>query len=275
MSRDFLAAFIDTSSLPAVALALMALMFVAALAGFWLRRRPVVAASDVSEGEGEGEGQQAYIISAVLGLLALFLGFTFSLALARFEDRRTLVIEEANAIGTTFLRVQLLPESERQAFSKVLQGYVDNRVQLAGVSNGNVDDLLDRNDKAIVEIWKQTSKAVERVGSTPTMALLVSSANEVIDLDTERKQARYTRIPSIVYAALAIYIAVTATIFGYVLSSSRSRIAGLLLSGLITLSFTLIVDIDRPTAGLLREDQGALIDLHEFLKSYPAPAPIK
>jgi hypothetical protein len=49
----------------------------------------------------------------------------------------------------------------------------------------------------------------------------------------------------------------------------------LLLSGLITLSFTLIVDIDRPTAGLLREDQGALIDLHEFLKSYPAPAPIK
>jgi hypothetical protein len=275
MSRDFLAAFIDTSSLPAVALALMALMFVAALAGFWLRRRPVVAASDVSEGEGEGEGQQAYIISAVLGLLALFLGFTFSLALARFEDRRTLVIEEANAIGTTFLRVQLLPESERQAFSKVLQGYVDNRVQLAGVSNGNVDDLLDRNDKAIVEIWKQTSKAVERVGSTPTMALLVSSANEVIDLDTERKQARYTRIPSIVYAALAIYIAVTATIFGYVLSSSRSRIAGLLLSGLITLSFTLIVDIDRPTAGLLREDQGALIELNEFLKSYPAPVPSK
>lgn len=264
MTKDFLTDLIDTNSLVVIGFGLMALMFGAALSGYAIRRLPPTGATDI----GEGDGQQAYIVSAVLGLLALLLGFTFSLALDRFEDRRALVIEEANAIGTTFLRVQLLPEPERGQFSRTLASYVDIRIALAGAPD-RTGRLAERNDKAIIEIWKQASNAVDRVGSTPTMALLVSSANDVIDLDTERKQARYARIPSLVYGSLTIYIAVTGIIFGYVLSGSKSRIAGLLLFGLIALSFTLIVDIDRPTNGLLREDQGAMIALRDFLKTYP------
>ena len=79
----------------------------------------------------EVKGQESYVVSAVLGLLALLLAFTFSLATDRFEARRVLVLEESNAIGTAFLRTQLLGEPHRARLSQLLIEYTDNRIVLA------------------------------------------------------------------------------------------------------------------------------------------------
>jgi hypothetical protein len=109
------------------------LMTVAATIGFMLRGR-----HSRSDGEAEREddlGQQDYIVSGVLGLLALLMGFTFSLAVDRFEARRELVLQEANAIATTYLRTQLLEEPHRARISRMLVAYTDNRIALGQASS--------------------------------------------------------------------------------------------------------------------------------------------
>lgn len=118
--------FLSSTPLPWVALGLFAAMCAAAALGILLkvqrnRRR------DASE----ADGQEGYIVSAVLGLLALLMGFTFSLAVDRFDARRALVLQEANAIGTTYLRAQLLIEPHRSRMTDLLVRYTDNRILLA------------------------------------------------------------------------------------------------------------------------------------------------
>ena len=89
------------------------------------------------------DGQEGYVVSAVLGLLALMLGFTLAMAVDRYETRRALVLEEANAIGTTYLRAQLFGEPHRARLSKLLVEYNDNRLALALARRNDVPTLLE------------------------------------------------------------------------------------------------------------------------------------
>src|SRR5205085_12319326 len=108
-------------------------------------------------------GQEAYVISAILGLLALLLGFTFSMAIDRYDTRRARVLEEANAIGTTYLRVQLLHEPDRSRLNDLLVHYVDTRIALAKASPGGVPRLLADNDRTLNELWAATSAAFDGI----------------------------------------------------------------------------------------------------------------
>jgi hypothetical protein len=103
-------------------------MLASASLGLLLRRRKERRAP--WQERPEGESQEGFVISAVLGLLALLLGFTFSLALDRYEARGVLVLEEANAIGTSYLRSQVLDEPHRSRKSRILLEYTETRVQL-------------------------------------------------------------------------------------------------------------------------------------------------
>src|SRR5262249_40310966 len=114
--------------------------------------------------KGSSDGQEGYIVSAVLGLLALLLGFTFSLSVDRFDTRRHLVLEEANAIGTVYLRAQLLPEPHRSRTSNLLIRYTDNRIALAETAPGQVQDrLLANSDALLTDLWSATAAAYDEL----------------------------------------------------------------------------------------------------------------
>ncbi len=254
--------FLSRTSLPLLGCLPFAAMAVAAAVGTFLRGRgPALRDSD--------GGQDGYIVSAVLGLLALLMGFTFSLAVDRFEARRILVLEEANAIGTSYLRAQLLAEPDRSRMAQLLIRYTDNRIVLAKAKPGHTDRLVAVNDALLTDIWAATSAAFEGIKGLPFSGAYLDSVNKLIDLDASRKAARAARVPPEVFAVLILYMVVTAGVLGYVLKGLRGRLSGAFLLVLLTLSLVLIVDIDRPVLGGISESQLPMEQLRKSLASQP------
>jgi hypothetical protein len=240
-----------------------ALMTIAVIVGSTLRARQDRGLETPREADG-GEG---YLVSAVLGLLALLMGFTFSLAIDRFEARRVLVLEEANAIGTAYLRAQLLEQPHRKRVGDILVAYTDNRLDLATAAPDRVPALLQRNDAMITDLWAATSVAFVTIKGMDFSSTFVDSINTVIDLDAARKMARAARVPSTVFAVLVVYLVVTSAVLGYVLVGQRRRLAAGFTLALLATSFLLILDIDRPRLGGVQESQAAMEALRDSLKA--------
>jgi hypothetical protein len=268
MNWRFFEGLLNTANLALVAAGLFAIMGAAAVLGGFLARRPRGSPSGATESEG---GQEGFVISAVLGLLALLLGFTFSIAVDRFDARRLLVLEEANAIGTTYLRAQLLPEPHRTRMSDLLVRYTDNRIQLAKAASGSSvqQRLLQTNDAMITDIWAATSAAFDGIKDLPFSGEFLVSVNAVIDLDTSRKMARAARVPTEVFAVLVIFLAATAGVLGYGLKGRKARGEAVLLLALLTLSLILIIDINRPVSGGVTESQLPMEDLRSSFAARP------
>ena len=259
--------WLSRTSLLAIAATLFVAMCAAAASGTVLRERRKRRARQ--KGDDKDGGQEAYIVSAVLGLLALLLGFTFSLAVERFEARRNLVLQEANAIGTAYLRAQLLAEPHRTRLAGLLVRYTDNRILLAKAKPGQSRGLLAQNDALLTDIWAATSAAFDSIKASPFSATFLDSVNAVIDLDSARKAARTARIPPEVFIVLFVYLITTAGVLGYVLKGIEGRFAAGFLLALLTLSFTLIVDIDRPVLGGITESQRPMEELRKSLAAQP------
>lgn len=247
-----------------IAAALLVAMMMAAGVGVGLRL--LRERRERADGKTSEEGQEGYIVSAVLGLLALLMGFTFSLAVDRFETRRALVLEEANAIGTTYLRAQLLSEPHRARMTDILVRYTDNRIALARTPSA---PLIQRNDQLITDMWAATSAAFPSIQGLDFSSAYLDSVNHVIDLDASRKRARAARVPAEVFLVLFVYFVTTAAVLGYVLHGLRGRIAAGFLLALLTLSLLLILDIDRPAGGGVDEGQGPMEALRDTLHSQP------
>jgi len=267
MDWPWFQSFLASTPLEWVALALFGAMCAAAAIGVALKAR-----RERRRAPGEADGQEGYIVSAVLGLLALLMGFTFSLAVDRFEARRMLALQEANAIGTTYLRSQLLTEPHRSRMSDLLLRYVDNRILLAKAKPDEVAPYLAVNDALIVDMWAASSAAFDAVKArdfSDFSSIYLTSVNEMIDMDTSRKAARLARVPTEVFAVLFIYLITTAGVLGYVLRGVRGRLAAGFLMLLLTLSLSLIVDLNRPTLGLIVESQWALETTQQFMHANP------
>ncbi|MXO58567.1 hypothetical protein GRI89_03295 [Altererythrobacter salegens] len=243
-------------------------MLLAAVLGYAVRHVPALIRHGPDQQE---DSQEGYVVSAVLGLLALLLGFTFSLALDRFEERRQMVLEESNAIGTAYLRAQLVPEPSRAELSQTLIDYTNNRLELSRLEGGEagLPEHMERNDALLTELWARTVRMTDSVGSNPITALVASSINSVIDMDAARKNARMAKVPSAVYSVLLVYLLMSAGILGYTLINVWVRIAAVVLFVLFTMSLILIVDIDRPLVGHLREQQKPMEDLQAFMQTAP------
>ncbi len=255
-----------------IALVLFAAMCLAAAAGALLRgRRPPSVKGD--SGPASDDGQEGYIVSAVLGLLALLMGFTFSIAVDRFDARRHLVLDEANAIGTAYLRAQLLGEPHRARMSNLLVQYTDNRLVLANAAPASQTqrDALARDDALLTEIWAGTAAAFDSIKGLPFSAAYADSMNALIDLNESRRVARAARVPIEVFVVLVIYLVTTAGVMGFVLKGARGRLAAGFLLMLLTLSLVLIIDVNRPVLGGITESQLPMEDLKRSLTAQPPP----
>jgi hypothetical protein len=221
-------------------------------------------------GGGDDDSQDGYILSAVAGLLALLLGFTFTMAVDRFDARRVLVLDEANAIGTTYLRTQLIVEPHRTRLSNLLSAYVDNRLVLGKATTVEAGrEPLAKNDALIVDLWTATSAAWDSIKGYDFSSAYLDSMNAVIDLDASRKTARNAHVPIAIFGVLFVYVIVTAGVLGYVIQGRRSRMTAAFLMALFTMSLMLVVDIDRPIGGRVVETQVPMERLQAFIHGTP------
>jgi hypothetical protein len=213
---------------------------------------------------GRSSDNVSTLQSAVLGLLALMIGFTFAMALSRFESRRDAVLNEANAIGTTALRARLLPEPHRTEALKSLREYVKIRLDITQrpVSRTELLVAIDRSNKLQEALWQQAmAMAAKDSGMVPT-GLFIQTLNEMIDNQGKRLAAVQNRVPSIVLLALFGLAAFANAFAGYAsgLDAGRTRfpvyIVGLLISAVILLIF----DLDRPNLGFIQVSQQPMID---------------
>jgi hypothetical protein len=217
----------------------------------------------------EKEAPVGAMVASILGLLAFLLAFTFGLAATRFEARREAVLEEANAIGTTYLRARLLPEPQRTEAARLLCEYVDTR--LPDTRQGNVSQTLAkaiaRSEELHEQLWLQAQAAAEK-NPTPITGLFVQSLNETIDVHAKRIQVGVrSRIPISIWAGLFGLALLAMTEVGYHAGLSKTRRSPAMLGMILGFAgvLFLIADLDRPYEGFLRVSQQPLIDLQNSM----------
>ncbi len=208
------------------------------------------------------------MVGTILGLLAFLLAFTFSMAASRFEARRQVVLDEANAIGTTYLRAKFLPEPQRAEAEKLLREYVEWRVGVA--VKGNVAEVAARSEQLHARLWDQATAAAEKNPGSIMTGLFVQSLNDVIDLHAKRLLvATRSRIPLSIWIGLIALAFIGMASMGYQSGLAAARRSPTML--LVVLAFAgvllLIADLDRGQEGFLRVSHTAMTDLQRSMQS--------
>jgi hypothetical protein len=215
----------------------------------------------------EKEAPVGVMVASILGLFAFVLAFTFGMAAERFDKRRQAVLDESNAIGTTYLRARLLPEPQRAESARLLREYVDVRVR--GIQEHKIQELRVRSEELHALLWVEAAKAAERQPNDIT-GLYIQSLNQMIDMHGVRVQVGLrNRIPATIWVVLLLLAALSMASVGYQdgLSGSRRSPAMIVLVLAFASVLFLIADLNRPQEGFLTVSQQALLDLQSSMKA--------
>jgi hypothetical protein len=201
----------------------------------------------------------------MLGLLAFLLAFTFGMAASRYELRRELVLDEANAIGTVFSRAALVPDPHRTEIRTLLRDYVDTRLE--NVESGTAGPDLARSEELQTRLWAQAVVVAEK-NPNPITGLFVQSLNEVNNLHAKRVTlGMRNRLPMAIWGALYFTAVLAMVGLGYYegLTSTTRSLASLVLVVTFSGVLVLLADLDRPQEGLIKVSQQALIDVRKSM----------
>ena len=213
--------------------------------------------------KGHGaSGNISALEQSLLGLLALIIGFTFLMALTRFEARREAVLNEANAIGTTALRARLLPAPHREESLKLLREYAQIRIIPAGKSFAELPTLIDRSNHIQEALWQQVKALSVKDNNMVPTGLFILALNEMIDNQGKRLAALQNFIPPIVLLMLSGMAAVACGFAGYAsgLDPLRTRLPVFITAFLVCSVIFVILDLDRPNVGFIIISQQPMID---------------
>ncbi len=252
---------------------LLLLMLLAMEAGFRRgRQRQRTAADSVRD-------QVNTALASMLGLLALLLGFTFSLALQRYDDRSQAVVNEANAIGTAWLRVQLLPAAVRADTETTMRQYLNTRIAESSISladEASRQELLVKAEQQSNRLWANAVKAADVDPRPITAGLFLQAMNDLIDAAGKNNAALNRHVPEIVFYLLFFTLLLAAATLGYAsgLAGHRVTLAAVALVILIAVVAYLIIDLDRPRRGTIQVNQDSLLSLQQSMKATPAQAPL-
>lgn len=220
----------------------------------------------------EHPDQLATIQGAMLGLLALLLGFSFALAAGRFSDRVDLIVKEANAIGTAMSRSDLLPEAERAEMRAQLRQYTAERIAFYDSTK------IDAQRRCIAESEKIQSRiwgigvAVVKKSPELTQAVL-PPLNELMDLHGARVAAAGRQMPAMLIVLLLAcsLVSVAAVGYGCGVAGKRNWVMTTSLTFLIAGTLWAIIDMDHPRDGLIRAGQQPMLDLQRSLEHQATP----
>lgn len=211
--------------------------------------------------EDEKEGSD-FLASATLGLLALLLGFTFSLALQRHEERRALVIAEANALGTSWLRIQAIDRADRDKIIVPFRQYAETRLKWSHSSDEGEESaaIYNKGVSEQTEIWQAVIAALSNGEAFVDAKLILDPLNESFDLATEREVQRQAHLPLSMLFMLLLFLLFSAVLVGWRLGEVGRRL--LVPTGLTVLLLTLAVvvtlDLDLSRSGTITVSQQAI-----------------
>jgi hypothetical protein len=257
-------AFLDwafgTAPLWLIGILLFVMLVLFVRIGRWLRLR-----SARGDNRTDDEG---YLLSAALALLGLLIAFTFSLALNRYDSRRILVVKEANAISTVWLRAGLIEGDGGTGLQQSVARYADLRMRLPQSPDEDAATRIDADSARLqLHLW-QAMKVQLPSMPAPVAAPLIPAMNDMFDAAAARKAERQAHIPSHVIAILMLSAAMSAAIIGYVLGNTgRShRTVTTIVFALLTLALLMTLDLDRPWGGAIKVSQEPMIDMRASLR---------
>lgn len=218
------------------------------------RRRPASA---------EASSPSAVVLGGLLALLGLLLAFNFSIVETRYATKRALVLEEANAVGTTYLRARMLPEPNRRAIQRLLREYVAVRLD-----SPSLRELLAGSRRLHAQLWNETTRVGRSMPSSEVVALFIESLNNVIDLHQSRVTIGfYARLRWPIVATLFAVSFSCLAMLGYQtgLLGRRGLPSTLALTLAIAAVITIIIELDRPMAPVFRVNQRPIEDVRALM----------
>lgn len=251
---------LDAISIWLVFLLTLAFVLACLELGFRLGRYRA-AADDI-----EKEASVGAMANASLALLAFLLAFSFGFAASRLETRRTLLVDETNAIGTAYLRTSVLPEPQRAEARALLREYTD--VRIAAAMTGTIEPAVRRSLELQTRLWEPAAALAERNPGSIVLGLYLQALNQMIDLHTTRlTQSVRVRIPFILWVVIFGVTALSMGEMGYQTGLGGRRRPRSIPAFALAFSsvILLIADLDRPQGGWIRVGQEAIIELRQSM----------
>jgi hypothetical protein len=204
--------------------------------------------------------------AAILTLLALIIGFSFSMAVTRYDQRKNYEEAEANAIGTEYVRADLLPTTDAASVRELLQWYLDQRIasylsnEERGIGQANTEGA-----KLQAALWSAILPAAD-ARPTPVTALVVTGMNDVLNSQSRTQAAWWNRIPVAAWSLMGLIAVSCNLLLGYG-QRRKGALLLLFLPVIVSISFLLIADIDSPRGGIIRVLPHSLIALSHSIKA--------
>jgi len=242
-------------------------LFVCSLLVLWAATRIGAFLRKRTTGLQEDDLQDLnFVTGAVLTLLGLLIGFSFSMAISRYDQRKNYEEEEANAIGTEYVRVDFLPTEDAVAVRELLRKYVDQRVLFYTTRNeSRVVQINAETARLQNEMWAKVRNAAA-AQPNQVMALAVSGMNDVLNTQGYTQAAWWNRIPIAAWGLMAAISIGCSMLIGFSVRHPR-RLVFMIVPIAVSISFLLIADIDSPIGGLIRVNPPNLESLSQSIRS--------
>jgi hypothetical protein len=211
--------------------------------------------------------------AALLGLVALILAFGLTMAVGRYDQRRAAVVEDANAIGTTYLRAQTLREPIRASSLEALKRYTDAVIIYSGAVPGTEAERVAVADAERLQrtLWGLAGEALDDAPTESAPRLYVETLNEMIDEETVRISALHNRVPSAVLLIEVVGAAVGLGLLAlYLAILSRGVVTVVLAAAFVSVLLLITFDLDRPTRGVVTVPDTPLVSLRASMELPPA-----
>ena len=207
------------------------------------------------------------VLSATLTLLGLIIGFSFSMAVGRYDQRKNLEEEEANAIGTEYVRADLLPAEDAARVRALLKDYLGQRILFYTTRDAEQVRRIDaRTAQLQNELWSAVVHGVQATPQLPPVTLAAAGMNDVLNSQGYAQAAWWNRIPPAAWLLMLAIAVLSHLLVGYGVQNFTSERAFLLVLPLVmAIAFFLIADIDSPRSGVIRVQPQNLISLAESL----------
>lgn len=214
----------------------------------------------------------ATIEGALLGLMALLLGFAFAMAMSRFDARKQIVLDEVNDLQTTYLRAHLLPERRGADCMRLLEEYVESRVDFlrAGTDKARIEEAQSKTHRLQVRLWSEAVAAAREDSDEVRTGYFIDSLNRLIDDDAARTVAMNNHVPEVILHMLLLVSVLTIAVTGYSSGLRHKRLKALrvILVLLIAATLAVIIDLDRPRRGLIRVGEEGMFRLQRELADF-------
>jgi hypothetical protein len=222
------------------------------LGRWWQEREP-----------GEQEGPTGVLVGSILALLAFLLAVTMGMASDRFDARRAIVLDEANAIRTTYLRAGYLPEPASSQIRELLREYVPLRVRTS--TSADLQGDIQKSTAILNQLWTDAEGVAKTTNQGDLVSTFLESLNDTINLHETRVTAASARVPETVILLLIVGSALTLAMVGFSsgLTERRSLLSAAVLIIALGAVITIVVDLDRPREGFIQVSQQPLIDVQQ------------